>query len=191
MAMQNINLLIFLFLLLPLLLLGQRKSKSDAGWKHHFSAYYQGGISDTDEFLFGTALRYGLDYDFGNRFRAGLMTGIENFNISEGELIFPVMATLTYDMRDEKMIPFVQMGLGYSLADMFTNKPVLEAKGGLGGDIQVGYRIPIKGKTSLSTGIGFRYQQATFTSRQIFDDNDVVKREYQYRRLYWNIGLNF
>lgn len=189
--MQKAKLSLFVIFLLPLLLTAQRKTDGDPGWKHSFSAYYQGGISASDEFQFGAALRYGLGYDFGKNIRTGILTGIENFNISEGELIYPVLATFTYDIRQGKFRPFVMVGLGYGFADMFTNEPVLDTKGGLGGDLQVGYRIPIKGKTAFTTGIGFRYQEASFTKREIFENNDVVKRDYRYRRLYWTIGLNF
>ncbi|MCB0662175.1 MAG: hypothetical protein KDC24_05525 [Saprospiraceae bacterium] len=188
--MRTAKLSIVFLLLLPFLANAQRNKQADP-WHHSFNAYYQGGIGQSDEFLFGAALRYGLQYSLGEKTSLGLITGIENYNINLGELIFPLLATFAVENGEKKMRPYILLGAGYGFAAMYTNRPVLDTQGGFGADVQLGYKIPIRGKTAFSTGLGFRFQQATYTSRDIFDNNDVVQRTYQYKRVYWNIGINF
>jgi hypothetical protein len=190
--MSKANAIILSLIFVPLILAAQsRKSAGNLSLNHTISLAYQGGWSETDDFVLGAGLRYQIASPLGDFWQVGLLTGAENFNIAEGELLFPIFGMFSFQFNDGNQAPFISAGGGYSFVALFSGEPDLGSEGGIGGEFQAGFRFKITDSVRLLTSLGFRYQEATFLKRAVFTTNDVIFREYQYRRIMLNLGLNF
>ncbi|MEZ4982980.1 MAG: hypothetical protein R2769_15625 [Saprospiraceae bacterium] len=142
--MLKANAILLSLIFVPLFLAAQGiKSGGNFPLNHTISLNYQGGWSETDDFVLGAGLRYQIASPLNDSWQVGLQTGAENFNIAEGELLFPIFGMVTYQFNDGKQAPFIAAGGGYSFVALFSGEPDLGSEGGLGGEFQAGFGFKI------------------------------------------------
>jgi hypothetical protein len=145
----------------------------EVGLYHQLSTFFHGSAD-----YGGAGIQYAIGYRFNRKFSLGAGIGYETNEINNGRTLFPIFAEARGFLKAEKVSPYYAMKLGYSLAG--DNEFFAEtATGGLYVAPEVGLRIGSR-KVNFFCGIGYKYQQAKFTTTwgpdYFFTDKITYKR---------------
>lgn len=145
---------------------------------------------DDDGLRVGFGAHHVLGYQFNRWIGLGIGLGVDTYSFGDGESLYPVFMEARGYLFKKRMSPYYSMGCGYGFAFANSDEDIDEAEGGLMLHPAIGYRLGASSGGNVVIDVGYKFQSATFTRINDFNDSREVREQY-FKRLTLRIGLLF
>ncbi|MCB0636808.1 MAG: hypothetical protein KDC54_09345, partial [Lewinella sp.] len=138
----------------------------------------------------GFNVQYVAGFQFNRLLGLGAGVSYDGYNLQDGESVVSFFAHYRGYLTRSIVAPYLSLYTGYGLALRNASQGITEAKGGLMIHPELGFRLGANDRTNFTVGLGYRFQQASYT--QVFEFNgDIQYRDITYKRLMFSMGLIF
>jgi hypothetical protein len=155
----------------------------------YFSTMNSGGPDS--RLKLGIGLHNSTGYQFNRLLGLGLGLGIDTYGLSDGQSIYPLFAEARGYLLRKAVTPYYSLSAGYGFAFKNRDANVIEAEGGplLRGII--GLRLGSDERTNVLLGLGYQYQEASFTRSLSVGGGVWEVQELTFHRIVMRVGLIF
>ena len=155
----------------------------------YFSTMNSGGPDS--RLKMGIGLHHSAGYQFNRLLGLGLGLGIDTYGLSDGQSIYPLFAEARGYLLRKAVTPYYSVSAGYGFAFKNRDANVIEAEGGPLFRGIIGLRLGGEVRTNVLLGLGYQYQEASFT-RSLFGGGGVWEvQELTFHRIVMRVGLIF
>lgn len=134
----------------------------------------------------------GVSLMAGKRFSrwmgVGVGVGYDSYIVDSGESVLPIFAELTGYFTPTNTALSYGLAAGYSLAFTNEDKNIIDAKGGLMVHPHLGLRFG-SGNIKYTIDLGYRFQKAEFTFRNVWDGRSRFEQRLTYQRVMLRFGV--
>ncbi len=136
----------------------------------------------------------GISALVGKRFNrlvgVGVGVGYDSYILESGERVVPIFVEASGYLSPKHTTLAYGLSAGYSLAFNNQNYGIIDAKGGLMAHPTIGMRF---GKRSMkyTLDLGYRFQKAEFTYRDLWDGRSRREQRLLYKRVTLRFGVLF
>ncbi|MEN0006469.1 MAG: hypothetical protein AAF798_20115 [Bacteroidota bacterium] len=138
----------------------------------------------------GFGAHHVLGYQFNRLVGVGVGFGVDTYSFGDGETVYPLSIEYRSYLAKKRLSPYVSVSAGYGFAFASEEDGIDEAQGGWMIHPAIGYRLGASKGANVVIDLGYRFQDATFTFVNEFNDSREV-REQLYKRLTLRLGLLF
>ncbi len=139
----------------------------------------------------GWSAGYSAGYLFNRWIGLGGGLGIDAYYLGAGEVVYPLFGEARGYLSSRKIAPYYRIAAGYGIAFRDEDKNITEARGGAYFQPSLGFRWGGGPGINLTTDLGFRYQQATYTREQPFAGVEREVEKLRYKRIVFQVTMVF
>jgi len=138
--------------------------------------------------IYGAGFSASAGHRFNRLLGVGLGVGYDKFIWDSGESLIPVFAEVNGFLSPTNSSIFYNLQLGYSFAQANEAYLLTEAKGGILVYPAIGVRFG-KENTKMTFDVGYKFQAATFTYSEIWNNTTTFEQEVLFKRLSLRFGI--
>jgi len=164
--------------------------KEQGIYKAVFASFTGGTAAWNDDIAKGIGLKGVVGYQWNRMLGAGLGLGVETYNPTQGEMLYPVFAELRGYFNQSNNSFYYTLAGGYSFAIANEEADISDAKGGFLFHPAIGLRLGGSANANFTIDIGMQLQKARFT-RPDFNWGGTKEYKMYYQRIAIRMGMLF
>ena len=164
--------------------------KEQGIYKAIFASFTGGTAAWNDDFAKGVGLKGVVGYQWNRMLGTGLGLGLETYNPTQGEILYPVFVELRGYFNESNASFYYTFAGGYSFAIPNEEAGISDAKGGLLFHPAIGLRLGGSANANFTIDIGMQLQKARFT-RPDFNWGGTKEYKMYYQRIAVRLGMLF
>lgn len=138
--------------------------------------------------VFGFGFSASVGYRFNRLLGIGGGVGYDKYIWDSGEELFPIFAEIQGFVTPTNTSLFYNLQVGYSIAQTNNQYLLTHAKGGMMVYPSVGIRFG-REATKMTLDVGYKFQNASFTYRDIWTATTSSEQDVLFKRLCFRIGV--